>query len=178
MSLKVSVSSRRKVLTPVIMIYEQDSQMALSCFHYDDSLLCKCLTMQKKSDLGDTTWKCSRQSYKLYAQPFENYSKVCFTLLYLVRYSNWVQDTEYVCFTFLLHSLCNSNLFRALGKRKKNTPLLTTNINSLWVDRCTAVNNITVHIGTEHTEYCKSFKHISSHQWELRFTCENLFDLG
>jgi len=32
--------------------------------------------MQKKSDLGDTAWKCSRQSDKLFAQPFENYSNV------------------------------------------------------------------------------------------------------
>jgi len=63
-----------------------------------------------------------------------------------------VQDTEYVCFTFLLHSLCNSNLFKTLCKRK-NTPLSTTNINSLWVDRRTTGNNITVHIGTEQHTY-------------------------
>jgi len=40
--------------SPNTSVYEQDSQMALSCFHYD-SLLCKCLTIQKKPDLGDTS---------------------------------------------------------------------------------------------------------------------------
>jgi len=38
---------------PNASVYEQDRQMALSCFHYD-SLLYNCLPMQKKSDLGDT----------------------------------------------------------------------------------------------------------------------------
>lgn len=30
----------------IIIIYEQNSQMALSCFHYDSSL-CKCFPVQK-----------------------------------------------------------------------------------------------------------------------------------
>jgi len=45
----------------------------MSCFHYD-SLLCKCLPMQKKSDLGDTIPENAQDS--LFAQPFENYRKV------------------------------------------------------------------------------------------------------
>jgi len=36
--------------SPNTSVCEQDSQMALSCFHYD-SLLCKCLPMQKKSQI-------------------------------------------------------------------------------------------------------------------------------
>ncbi len=43
-----------KMKSPDTTVYEQDSQMALSCFHYD-SLLCKCFPMQKKSDFGDTS---------------------------------------------------------------------------------------------------------------------------
>ncbi len=35
-----------KMKSPDTTVYEQDSQMALSCFHYD-SLLCKCFPMQK-----------------------------------------------------------------------------------------------------------------------------------
>jgi len=36
--------------SPDTSVYEQDSQMALSCFHYD-SLLGKCFPMQKKSQI-------------------------------------------------------------------------------------------------------------------------------
>jgi len=36
--------------SPDTVVYEQDSQMALSCFHYD-SLLCKCFPMQKSQIL-------------------------------------------------------------------------------------------------------------------------------
>ncbi len=36
--------------SPDTTVYEQDSQMALSCFHYD-SLLCKCFPMQKSQIL-------------------------------------------------------------------------------------------------------------------------------
>jgi len=36
-----------KMKSPDTSVYEQDSQMALSCFYYD-SLLCKCFPMQKK----------------------------------------------------------------------------------------------------------------------------------
>lgn len=32
--------------SPDAIVYEQENQMALSCFHYD-SLLCKCFPMQK-----------------------------------------------------------------------------------------------------------------------------------
>ena len=37
------------------IVYEQDSQMALSCFHYD-SLFSQCFPMQKKSELGHTSF--------------------------------------------------------------------------------------------------------------------------
>jgi len=68
--------------SPNTGVYEQDSQMALSCFHYD-TLLCKCLPMQKKSDLGDTVPENAQDSPTiLFAQPFENYSKVSHYCIY------------------------------------------------------------------------------------------------
>ena len=97
----------------------------------------------KKSDLGDTI-------YYLHSH-LKNTVKLHITV--------FSEVTEYKTLTlicmfhiFTEYALCNSNLFTALCKRK-NTPLFTTNINSLWVELCTTVHNIAVHIGTEHTTY-------------------------
>ena len=44
--------------------------------------------------------------------------------------------------------------------KEKNTPLFTTNVNSLWVELCTTVNNIAVHIGTDGLTTSSTFWHV------------------
>jgi len=61
--------------SPNTSVYEQDSQMALSCFHYD-SLLFKCLPIQKSQILETLPENAEDSPVNYFAQPFENYSKV------------------------------------------------------------------------------------------------------
>jgi len=59
--------------SPDTIVYEQDSQMALSCFQYD-SLFCKCFPMQKSQIL--VTLKMLKKALYNICTAFENYSKV------------------------------------------------------------------------------------------------------
>jgi len=55
-------------------------------------------------------------------------------------------------YIFTADALCNSNLFTALWKRKKIHLIYNKHkLSRVWVELCTNVNNIAVHIGTEHT---------------------------
>jgi len=86
--------------SPDTIVYEQDSQMALSCFHYDSVSF---PMQKKKSGLGETTWKCSRQLYYLHS-----HLKTTVKLHLTVFSEVTEQDTEYVFHIFTAYALCNA----------------------------------------------------------------------
>ena len=152
--------------SPDTIVYEQVSQMALSCFHYD-SLLCKCFPMQKKSDLGDTTWKCSRQHYIADYLHSHLKTKVKLHITVFSEVTEYRTLNMYVSHFYCICSLqFYCNLSTALCKRK-NTPVFTTNINSLWVELCTTVNNMAVKAEVHLREIVQFRKHFQGKKKRL-----------
>lgn len=105
--------------SPDTIVYEQDSQMALSCFHYD-SLLCQCFPMQKSQILVTLPENAQDSTIYYLHSHLKNRVKLHITV--------FSEVTEYKTLTlicmfhiFTEYALCNSNLFTALCKRKKYT---------------------------------------------------------
>lgn len=70
--------------SPDTIVYEQDSQMALSCFHYDSSL-CKCFPMQKSQILVTLPENAQDSTIHYLHSHLKSTVTVSYTLLYLVR---------------------------------------------------------------------------------------------
>jgi len=125
MSMKVSVLSRWKVLTPLFM-----KKLVKWLCHVFNIKVYFVKVFQCKKDWWLPENAQDSTIYYLHSH-LKNTVKLHITHL----------DTEYVCFTFLLHVLFSILIWSQNCTKEKNTPLFTTNINSLWVEMCTTVNN-------------------------------------
>lgn len=108
--------------SPDTIVYEQDSQMALSCFHYD-SLLWKCFQMQKSQILVTRPENAPDSTIHYLHSHLKTTVKLHMTVFSEV--TEYKTLNTYVSH-FTAYALCNSNLFTALCKRKIHTYLQQT----------------------------------------------------